>query len=210
MYKMTCRTLGPVATNCYTVINEETNEAILIDVTGKADSLLAAAREANAKVTAVLLTHAHFDHVDAVDVVREAYPDVKVYIGRNDERLLADPTLNLSLAFMGRPVSIKVDENITDGDVLKLIGLNIKCIEVPGHTIGGMCYYIESLGVLFDGDTLFHSSVGRSDFPTGDAEALLKNIEEKLFVLPDVTKVFPGHDSETTIGREKTNNYYFK
>ena len=133
-----------------------------------------------------------------------------MYIGRNDERLLADPSLNLSLAFMGKPVSIKVDENITDGDVLELIGLKIKCIEVPGHTIGGMCYYIESLGVLFDGDTLFHSSVGRSDFPTGNAEDLLKNIEEKLFVLPDETKVFAGHDSETTIGREKTNNYYFK
>jgi len=210
MYKMTCRTLGPVATNCYTLINEDTNEAILIDATGSAESLLGAVKEAGAKLVAVLLTHAHFDHVDAVEEVRKECPGVKVYIGRNDERLLADPGLNLSLAFMGQPVSIKVDENITDGDVLNMIGLDIKCIEVPGHTIGGICYYIESLGALFDGDTLFHSSVGRSDFPTGDAEALIKNIEEKLFVLPDETKVFPGHDSETTIGREKTNNYYFK
>ena len=127
MYKMTCRTLGPVATNCYTLINEDTNEAILIDATGSAESLLGAVKEAGAKLVAVLLTHAHFDHVDAVEEVRKECPGVKVYIGRNDERLLADPGLNLSLAFMGQPVSIKVDENITDGDVLNMIGLDIKC-----------------------------------------------------------------------------------
>jgi glyoxylase-like metal-dependent hydrolase (beta-lactamase superfamily II) len=72
-----------------------------------------------------------------------------------------------------------------------------------------MCYYFKDLAAVFDGDTLFHGSVGRSDFPTGDGQALLDNIREKLFVLPDETKVFPGHDSETTIGLEKSNNMFF-
>ncbi|MBR6402821.1 MAG: MBL fold metallo-hydrolase [Eubacterium sp.] len=209
MYKMTCRTQGPVATNCYTVINEDTNEAILVDASGSTDSLLSAVKDAGAKLVAVLLTHAHFDHVDAVEKVRDIFPEVQVYIGVNDEKLLSDPGLNLSLAFMGNPVSVKSDNTVSDGEEIELIGLKIRCIEVPGHTIGGMCYYIESLGTLFDGDTLFHGSIGRSDFPTGNGEDLIKNIEDKLLVLPEETKVFPGHDSETTIGREKTSNYYF-
>lgn len=209
MYKMTCRTLGPVATNCYTIINEDTNEAILVDATGRTDSLLAAINDAGAKLVAVLLTHAHFDHIDAVEKVRELFPDVQVYIGINDERLLGNPNLNLSLGFMGESVSVRADKTVSDGEEIELIGLKIRCIEVPGHTIGGMCYYIESLGTLFDGDTLFHSSIGRSDFPTGNGEDLIKNIKEKLLVLPEETQVFPGHDSETTIGREKMSNYYF-
>ena len=94
--------------------------------------------------------------------------------------------------------------------MINLIGIRIECIEVPGHTKGGMCYYMPELSALFDGDTLFHGSVGRSDFPTGDSQLLLDSIRGKLFTLPDETKVFPGHDSETTIGWEKENNMFFQ
>ena len=142
-------------------------------------------------------------------MIRSEYPDIEVIIGKNDEELLSNPNLNLSMAFMGDPVSVRVDKTVNDGEVIEFIGIRIECIEVPGHTIGGMCYYIESLGTLFDGDTLFHSSIGRSDFPTGNGEDLIKNIKDKLLVLPEETQVFPGHDSETTIGREKMSNYYF-
>ena len=113
------------------------------------------------------------------------------------------------MPFMGIPVSAKADETVTDGQELELIGVKIKCLEVPGHTLGGICYYIPELSSVFDGDTLFHGSVGRSDFPTGDAAALLKGIEDKLFTLPEETRVFPGHDSESTIGWEKKNNMFF-
>ena len=156
-----------------------------------------------------MLTHAHFDHIDAVDDIRAVYPDVVVYIGEKDAPLMANPMLNLSMSFMGKNLVVKTDKTLLDGDELKLIGTSIKCIEVPGHTVGGMCYYFKELGVLFDGDTLFHGSVGRSDFPTGNGEELLSSIKNKLFILPEETKVFPGHDSETTIGWEKKNNYYF-
>ena len=153
--------------------------------------------------------------MDGLKKVREEFPDLKVYIGEKDVPVLENPVLNLSQSFMGVPVSEKADKTLSDGEVIELIGLSIKCIEVPGHTAGGMCYYISMPSedgerrILFDGDTLFHGSVGRSDFPTGDGEALLKNIKEKLFVLPDDTMVFPGHDSRTTIGWEKANNMYF-
>ena len=209
MYKMSSVTIGPVATNCYTIINEESKEAILIDVSGNPERLLAAVKEAGAKPVALLLTHAHFDHMDATDAVRAQYPDIEVIIGENDAPLLENPSLNLSYGFMGEPVSVKADRTVSDGDELELIGIQIKCIEVPGHTIGGMCYYMPDLTSLFDGDTLFHGSIGRSDFPTGDGDALIENIATKLFVLPSDTRVFPGHDSETTIGWEKSNNPYF-
>lgn len=209
MYKMECVTTGAIATNCYTIINEDTNEAILIDATGDVDSLLRAVRKTDAKLVAILLTHAHFDHVDAVEEVRKVYPDITVYIGEKDKPLLENTALNLSVPFMGVPASAKADETVTDGQELELIGIKIKCLEVPGHTIGGICYYMPELSSVFDGDTLFHGSVGRSDFPTGDADALIQGIKEKLLTLPDETRVFPGHDSESTIGWEKKNNMFF-
>ena len=210
MYKMSSVTTGLVATNCFTIINEDTKEAIMIDASGNPKHLLEDIVIAEAKPVAILLTHAHFDHIDAVDMIRSEFPDIEVIIGKNDEELMGNPNLNLSMAFMGDPVSVKADRTVNDGEVINLIGIRIECIEVPGHTKGGMCYYMPELSVLFDGDTLFHGSVGRSDFPTGDSQLLLDSIRGKLFTLPDETKVFPGHDSETTIGWEKENNMFFQ
>ena len=210
MYKMSSVTTGLVATNCFTIINEDTKEAIMIDASGNPKHLLEDIVIAEAKPVAILLTHAHFDHIDAVDMIRSEFPDIEVIIGKNDEELMGNPNLNLSMAFMGDPVSVKADRTVNDGEVINLIGIRIECIEVPGHTKGGMCYYMPELSTLFDGDTLFHGSVGRSDFPTGDSQLLLDSIRGKLFTLPDETKVFPGHDSETTIGWEKENNMFFQ
>lgn len=210
MYKMSSVTTGLVATNCFTIINEDTKEAIMIDASGNPKHLLEDIVIAEAKPVAILLTHAHFDHIDAVDMIRSEFPDIEVIIGKNDEELMENPNLNLSMAFMGDPVSVKADRTVNDGEVINLIGIRIECIEVPGHTKGGMCYYMPELSALFDGDTLFHGSVGRSDFPTGDSQLLLDSIRGKLFTLPDETKVFPGHDSETTIGWEKENNMFFQ
>ncbi|MBO5609835.1 MAG: MBL fold metallo-hydrolase [Eubacterium sp.] len=210
MYKMSSVTTGLVATNCFTIINEDTKEAIMIDASGNPKHLLEDIVIAEAKPVAILLTHAHFDHIDAVDMIRSEFPDIEVIIGKNDEELMGNPNLNLSMAFMGDPVSVKADRTVNDGEVINLIGIRIECIEVPGHTKGGMCYYMPELSALFDGDTLFHGSVGRSDFPTGDSQLLLDSIRGKLFTLPDETKVFPGHDSETTIGWEKENNMFFQ
>lgn len=210
MYKMSCVTLGPVATNCYTIINEETNEAILIDASGSATALLRAVQEADAKVVAVLLTHGHFDHIDGVKGIKEAFPDAVVYIGENDKKLAEDAGLNLSWSFTGVPMTVKADKTVADGEKIEIMGILIECLEVPGHTVGGMCYYMPQFDSVFDGDTLFAGSVGRSDFPTGDADALIEGIKEKLFTLPDETRVYPGHNYETTIAQEKKTNYYFR
>ncbi|MCR5214600.1 MAG: MBL fold metallo-hydrolase [Eubacterium sp.] len=219
-YKVFGMTLGPIATNCYCLEDDKTGQAIMVDATGNIDKLMDRIEANGAKPIALLLTHAHFDHIDAVDKVRNRYPDIKVYIGENDAPLLSNPMYNLSVAFMDKPITVKADETVCDGQVISLMGLDIKCIEVPGHTIGGMCYYIdynnkqedgsqEGFRIIFDGDTLFNGSIGRSDFPTGDGETLINSIREKLLSLPEDTVVLPGHDSKTTIGKEKEDNFYF-
>lgn len=201
-------TLGDLATNCYTVVNTVTREAVIIDPAANSDFLIGMIKNQQYKLVKILLTHGHFDHVMAVTGLKEAYPDVPVVIGKNDEDILRTPAANLSLMF-AEPVSLKADELVSDGEELSLLGTTVKCIEVPGHTKGGMCYYFEENGMLFDGDTLFAGSIGRSDFPTGDGEALLTNIREKLFTLPDETVVYPGHNTRTTIKREKDTNMFF-
>ena len=106
----------------------------------------------------------------------------------------------------GEPVSMDADHLVKDGQVLDLLNTEIHCIHVPGHTKGGVCYYFKEQGWLIAGDTLFRQSIGRTDFPTGDTDALLSGIREKLFVLPDETEVYPGHMNNTTIGFEKRTN----
>lgn len=200
--------LGPCATNCYTVFNQDTREAIIIDPADRGDFLIKQCREQKYKPVAVLLTHGHFDHIGALDALRREYPDIKVYAGADEEDILKNPMLNLSEMF-GHAMSEHADAYVRDGESISLLGTSIKCISVPGHTKGGTCYYFEENELLFSGDTLFCGSVGRSDFPTGDAHALIENIKAKLFVLPENVLVYPGHDSRTTIKREKENNPFF-
>lgn len=200
--------LGDLGTNCYTVVNTDTREAVIIDPAANADFLLKMLKNQNYDLKAILLTHAHFDHMAAVNDLKEAMPEVPVYIGVNDEELLSNCAANLSAMF-AEPLFVKADKTVSDGELLPMLGTTITCIEVPGHTKGGMCYYFEENKLLFDGDTLFTGSIGRSDFPTGDGELLIRSIEEKLFILPDDVVVYPGHNSKTKIGREKAGNMFF-
>ena len=99
---------------------------------------------------------------------------------------------------------------LKDGQMLDFAGRSIKVLHTSGHTEGGVCFYIGSDNILFSGDTLFRSSVGRSDFPGGDAELLERSIREKLYILPEGTKVYPGHDEPTEIGWERKNNMFVR
>lgn len=207
--KLLQRVLGPVMTNCYILIDKYNKEAVIIDPADRADVLDKLLKEEGAELKAMLLTHAHFDHVSAVPELRKMYPDAEVIIGEGDQELLGNAMQNLSAVMGDSPVTFAPDRTVSDGETMEVLGHTVKCIEVPGHTKGGMCYYFEDLKVIFDGDTLFRGSVGRSDFPTGDEEALLRSISEKLFSLPDDTVVFPGHNEQTTIATEKKYNFYF-
>lgn len=199
--------LGSIYTNCYYAFNEDTKECIIIDPAANASKIEERLIKLDAKPVAILLTHGHFDHILAVNELRRKY-DIKVYACKEEEKLINSTMLNLSETF-GMSYKTYADCYLENGEELKLAGFDILCIHTPGHTKGSMCYYFPSCDVVFTGDTLFNLSVGRSDFPTGSGYELGQSIREKLMILPENTIVYPGHDSSTTIGFEKTNNPCF-
>ena len=200
MMKIQHSVLGMCATNTYYVYDDETKRGLIVDPADSPDTIIAKADSLSMIPEAILITHGHFDHVLAMNKVREHY-GIKVYAGLTEKQVLHDMAMNLTSSF-GMGQIFDADIHLKDGEEFETAGYHIKAIEVPGHTIGGMCYYFDKQGVLFSGDTLFCESVGRSDFPGGSASALCRGIKDKLFVLPEHTKVYPGHMDETTIGNE--------
>ncbi len=197
--------LGPVGTNCYIVRNEERGECFLVDLAACPPDLVSHIKNAGLTVKAVLLTHGHFDHIMGLDDFTEAFP-VPVYAHEEEKGLLESAQLNSSASMYGRGYTFSRAEYLKDGEEKEIAGIRIRTIYTPGHTIGGCCYYLPDEGVLFSGDTLFQASVGRTDLPTGSMGQLVRSIREKLFVLPEETKVCPGHMGETTIAYEKKYN----
>lgn len=197
--------VGIIGTNYYLIINEDTKETVMVDPGGYPAQLKREIKEKGLKVQAVLLTHAHFDHIMGLKDVMEDFK-VPVYVEEMDKEMLTDGNMNLSGGYMNGGFLFEGAETVTDGQVLELAGFRFRVIHTPGHTPGGCCYYAEKEGVLFSGDTLFHASVGRSDFPGGSASDLVRSVREKLLILPEETHVYPGHMDETTIGYEKLYN----
>lgn len=200
MIKIESRVLGPVATNCYLIINLDNNESIIVDPADSPESIYDMVVRSASRPQAILLTHGHFDHIGAANEVREHY-GIKIYASCDEEKLLASPARNLSNAY-GMSLRVTADVLHNDGDILELAGLKIKAIHTPGHTAGGTCYYIESDKTLMSGDTLFAGSVGRTDYPTASSAAMMESLHDKLCKLPDDTDVYPGHGEFTTIGYE--------
>ena len=154
----------------------------------------------------IVLTHAHFHHVWGCHKLREL-TGVNVYALEEERDLCESAELNVS-EMAGRPYIVTVDEYLRDGEELTIEGITMKIIGTPGHTKGSCCLYFEDEGILVCGDTLFEGSVGRTDLPTGSWSTLSRSLKEKVLVLPDDTKVFPGHGGSTTIGDEKKYNPY--
>ena len=200
-------TLGMVATNCYLIINKETKEALLIDPADNALRISNVIEENVCTLKAILLTHGHFDHIMALNELKKRY-NVPVYANEEEEDVLKQSSLNMS-GMIGQIYTTQADIYVKDGEHLKLAGLDIIVLHTPGHTKGGVCYYLPEEKVLMSGDTLFHCSIGRTDFPTGSMSQLVRSVKEQLFVLPDDVQVYPGHDSVTSIGYEKQYNPFF-
>lgn len=213
--------LGMCATNCYAVFDGgaktpggyvddgQLKEAVIIDTAADAACIEAMIARYKLRPVAVLLTHGHFDHLSAADAVRKRY-GIKVYAGNEERSVMNSSSSNLSLPFTGEGMTFEADEYFKPGEELDFAGFRIGTIPVPGHTIGSVCYYFEEQKVLFSGDTLFAGSVGRSDFPTGNAGQLIRAIKSELMSLPDDVKVYPGHGESTTIGCERVNNPFIQ
>ena len=202
--RMARMTVGALATNCYIVSDETTGRAFIVDPGGDAKRIMDIVEELHLKVEAILLTHGHFDHMMAVDQLREKF-GCKVYLSKEEEELIKDPQQNVSAMF-GRPIATSADEFVEDGQQLQIAGFQIEVLATPGLTKGGVCYYLKEQEIAFSGDTIFEGSVGRSDFPGGSASELIRSIKDKLCVLPDDTQLFPGHGDSTVVSYEKQYN----
>lgn len=208
MMKIEKFVLGAVQTNSYLILNEETKEVVIVDPAICPDYLLSHVKSNGYVPKGIILTHGHFDHVMGIEGWLSEY-EIPVYLHEDEKEVLANSNLNLSV-MIGKYYAYDKVETLKDGEILELAGFSFKVIHTPGHTQGGCCYYEENEAVLISGDTLFKSSVGRSDFPTGNMSTLVKSIKEKLFVLPDDVMVYPGHNSLTCIADEKMYNPFLK
>lgn len=196
--------LSVCQTNCYFLYREKEKEAIVIDPADQGGNIFHALEKNGFTVAGILLTHGHFDHIWGSKELREL-SQAKLYALEEEKELLEDCNKNVSEQ-AGRPYTVKADIYIRDGEELSIANMKCKVIATPGHTTGGCCYYFEEAGFLISGDTLFQESVGRTDFPTGSMASLVRSVKDKLFILPDNTKVYPGHGESTTIGHEKKYN----
>ncbi len=183
-------TVGPLAANCY--ILSSGGKAVIIDPGAEPGVILKAVN--GTEIAAILITHGHSDHVDAVDEVA-ARTDAPFMAPAGDIRLLE-----------GR-VNVRPGRLLNDGDRLDFGVFSLAVIATPGHTPGSSCFFYP--GVIFSGDTLFAGGVGRTDLPGGSADALFDSIRERIFALPDDTVVQPGHGVQTTVAREKRSNPFF-
>jgi len=197
-------TIGVCMTNTYFIYRDSTKEAIVVDPADKGAMIYDKLTKAGLTIKAVLLTHGHFDHIWGVEELVKL-SGAKIYACEEERDFLTNLNKNLSGAY-DRPCKVVADVYLKDGEVINECGMQIDLIHTPGHTEGGCCYYIKDAGFLISGDTLFQESVGRSDFPTGSMSTLVRSIKDKLLVLPDDTKVYPGHGAPTTIGEEKEYN----
>ncbi|WP_282939766.1 MBL fold metallo-hydrolase [Paenibacillus sp. RC67] len=198
--------LGPLGTNAYLLSRPEEGKGIVIDPGMNPKPLLK--RIEGLQIEAILLTHAHFDHIGGVDEIRKL-KGCPVYLHDAEADWLTNPKSNGSSRWpeLGGPIVTEPAEYALDeGQVLKLLGLDIKVMHTPGHSPGSVSFLIGPY--LFGGDVLFRLSVGRTDLFGGRSEALMDSIHLKLFELPDETVVYPGHGVKTTIGYEKENNPY--
>ena len=193
------------STNCYLVKNEETGEGFLIDPGDYAEKIIDVIKEKEVKLTAIYLTHGHLDHMMAAERIKAEF-DVPVYCHEAELAVLADPVQNLTGRFMRSGYVFTDAIGLKDGAEFVAAGLPVRLIHTPGHTPGGCCYYLWKDGYLFSGDTLFFRSIGNTEFPGGSMGTLARSIREKLYVLPEETRVYAGHGESTDIGSEKCEN----
>ena len=202
------RVMGAIGANCYLYACMESKKAVIIDPGADGKKIYRWVIEKGLKVDYILITHGHADHIGGVDELKALLGDVLVGIHTADAEMLTDGKKNLS-SYLGPELVLQsADFLLQDGQELIIGNEKLKVISTPGHSPGCVCF-LSNEG-LFSGDTLFAGSIGRTDFPGGSLEQLLKGVKDKLMILPEDTRVFPGHGEETSIGEEKRNNPYLQ
>lgn len=200
-------TSGPFETNGY-LVSDETGEAAIFDAPLESThEFMKYIRRKNLKVTAIFLTHSHWDHTaDAAELRRQT--GAKIYMHKDDIYRVLEPNKFTIFRLPFNLESFSPDVELQGGEEFTVDNMKFKALHTPGHTEGGVCFVEEANKVIFSGDTLFDGSIGRCDLPGGSLDVLLSSIHEKLLVYPDETLIYPGHGEPTNIKNEKLNNPY--
>ncbi|BAQ11366.1 metallo-beta-lactamase superfamily protein [Bacillus sp. OxB-1] len=205
MLKIHTYPLGPIQTNCY-IIEEPGGQCLIVDPGEEAGRIIQAIEGAELKPIAILLTHAHFDHIGAVDAVRDHF-GIPVHIHSAEQEWLSNPNLNGSSRYPGLPaVRNREAEHLLAEGELELGPFAMDVRHTPGHSPGSVSFIFEGAGFAVVGDTLFRQSIGRTDLQGGDAATLLASIHDKLLTLDDDCIIYPGHGPATTPDYEKDAN----
>ncbi|MCC6176463.1 MAG: MBL fold metallo-hydrolase [Chloroflexi bacterium] len=200
--------VGLLQANCYIVGSRRTGEAICIDPGDQPQEILALARDMGVRITRILASHAHFDHIMAVGALKDA-TGARFLLHRDDLTLARDlPAAGRTWLGHDLPPAPDPDAFVADADDVEIAGTSLRILHTPGHTEGSVCLY--GGGMLFSGDTLFRGSIGRTDLPGGSFSKIMESITTRLLALPDDTIVLPGHMQQTTIEAERAGNPFVR
>lgn len=206
MLNITTYPLGPIQTNCY-IIQDEQNNCLIIDPGEEGKRLITEIENAGLTPVAILLTHGHFDHLGAVDIVRDKF-EIPVYIHENEADSLTNPAQNGSTRYPGLPLvkNRAADFLITEEGMMEVAPFRFEVRHTPGHSRGSVSFIFSDNRFAIVGDTLFKEGVGRTDLPGGNTSVLLESIHEKLLTLADDFIIYPGHGISTTPESERNTN----
>ena len=197
--------LGMLQCNCSIFGDETTHEAIVVDPGDQIGNVLAVLKRHGLAVKAIVITHAHIDHIGGAAKLKSA-TGAPVYMNANDQELYDGLDQQANWLGLPRQERTEIDTALKEGDLLKLGETGFHVLHTPGHTQGSICLWIPAENKLVAGDTLFRHSIGRTDLPGGDSRQILSSIHTKLMTLPETAVVVPGHGPNTSIGREKEHN----
>jgi len=201
--------VGILQCNCSVLGDETSREAIVVDPGDEIGRILRILQEHGLRVKAIVITHAHIDHIGGAQKLKAA-TGAPVYMNKDDAGLYDTLEMQAAWLEMPAPERAEIDSELNEGDSLHLGPAKLHALHTPGHTQGSVSLWIPLENKLIAGDTLFRDSIGRTDLPGGDGRKILRSIHDKLMPLPEDAVVIPGHGGNTTIGREKRLNPFLQ
>ncbi len=201
--------VGPLRCNCTILGDELTHEAVVIDPGDNLPEILSRLQKHGLTLRQIIVTHAHIDHVGGAALLKKV-TGAPVFLNKHDLELLGAMEMQAGWLGVPTPEVAPPDASADDHTMIGLATLPAEVIHTPGHTPGSICLLFPGQNLLLAGDTLFAGSIGRTDLPGGDGRQILRSLRERLLVLPDRTRVLPGHGPETTIGEERQSNPFLQ